>query len=221
MAQTGNPNTHSDIRGKLAGFSFSKSKGTGIIRQNPPAGKRLTVLQSRRRNSFTKFARNWQLMSQVTRDRWNAYALTQTEPNPLTGENYTPTGFQVYCQVGMISNLVSLTGSPTINPPTPALVWPNDNPVMSTVSATIRLTFATQHGTQLFIIGYAQLVRTANTKPRTNNYTFRAAGTINATPPRLTMAGLTAGVYYVAYRWWNNNTRGYSPMFYIGPITVS
>lgn len=107
-----------NITGKLGGSYFSKKKGSPSLNR---CGSKLTKADSGRvamqqaQNRLAYNSRQWQLVSEENRTAWAATASTLTWKNKA-GQDYTPSGYELYMSVNSYKTVLGQETIPTPNP---------------------------------------------------------------------------------------------------------
>lgn len=97
----------SEIRGSIAGQTFSRNRGGSYIRNRTKPINAPTVPQSEWRSTFTGLMVAFSGLTPDQKVAWNTLAETVTRKNKL-GESYTPSGVQLFMQNNL--NLAAVGG---------------------------------------------------------------------------------------------------------------
>ena len=105
----------SEIRGSIAGSTFSRSRSGAVIRNRIKPVNPNTQPQADVRYLFAQVARRFAELTAAQRDQWNEYASLLTFWKNRLGESYTPSARQVYqyCITNLVlAKSVLVTGNP-------------------------------------------------------------------------------------------------------------
>lgn len=108
------PSIAGELSGKIAGTVYARNRAGSYARSWAKPVNPNSPAQSDRRSSFGYTSSMWGMLTEAQRDEWNGYASLLTRLNRF-GESYTPTGRQVYMEIG--GNLMLIGNSPLMTPP--------------------------------------------------------------------------------------------------------
>lgn len=106
----------SDMRGSIAGTTFSRNSAGAIARQKVTPVNPNTVKQSAIRATFSTIAAAWRTLTDAVRSQFNLYAPDYVHYN-VFGDNMPLTGQQLFQKLSMWRNSVNLAPASSCNPP--------------------------------------------------------------------------------------------------------
>ncbi|HJG19169.1 hypothetical protein [Odoribacter splanchnicus] len=107
-----------DFSGSTGGITATHSGGHLVVRNKIVQTYTDTEYQKAIRQNFTLFTKNWQELTDVQREEWNAKAKTVTSDHAVYGISGKISGFNLYVRCNMNLQLVGLA---------PALTVPGDD----------------------------------------------------------------------------------------------
>lgn len=116
----------SELRGSIAGNTFSRSRAGGIVRNRITPINPSTTFQSAVRNNFAQAVSEFRNLSAPKIDEWNTFAQTLSFQNAL-GQDYTPSAEEVYLRSSLnLSriNIPPLGAAPIATPDPPVITSP-------------------------------------------------------------------------------------------------
>lgn len=127
-----------DIRGKIGGTIFSRSRSGATARAFTSPVQPVSSKRAARNAAMSLYASAWQrTLSTAERALWNERAAVTQLSNRL-GESYKPTGMNLYVRANA---MLDLTGQAAVDTPPDAAVAPGLFPTLAVDNATgIRIT---------------------------------------------------------------------------------
>lgn len=212
-----------DLRGRDGNVVIAKGKSGLALR--PYKGQRnpKTNAQTAVRGNLAKAATTWKSFSLATATQWNSYAQTVTRTNPVSGQSYHPSGFNVF--VGLSAKFLQVNPGSAIPTTPPATSFPGDNITIlasaPSASGVIRFTANAGNGANTKTEFLVQKLGNSNNAPSSEAYISKgfwafAAGSLTKD------VSLPAGSYAVAYRFVNTATgQVTAPVTLAGVFTVT
>lgn len=111
----------SQIRGSIAGTTFSRNRAGAIARSRTKPINPGTISQSLVRASFGASSAAWGGLDTTQTEAWDAYGTLLTRLNRI-GESYTPKGRQLFIEC---NHNLTLVGLPQISVPSPVTDSPS------------------------------------------------------------------------------------------------
>lgn len=110
----------SDIRGSIGGTTFGRNRAGLFARRRVSPTNPNTPLQQEIRSQFAVSTNNWRtLLTQAQRDGWNDLGTTTIFKNAI-GEDYNPSGIQLYVRTSMMQQV---TDQPLVTTAPPTAVY--------------------------------------------------------------------------------------------------
>jgi len=200
-----------DLRGKAGNVVISKGR-TGLNLKNRIRSKNpRTAAQQGIRGAFSKAAATWKTLTTTQVQAWNTYALTVTKTNPITGEQYHPTGFNLFTGLTIKFLQINPTGTIPLTPPTGAFTGDSITITASAGSGTITFTASAANASGIKTEILVQPLANANRVPQPLKYRTKAFNNFGNLAHTYT-ANLTPGAWAVAYKFVNTNTGQETPL---------
>jgi len=212
-----------DLRGRDGNVVIAKGRSGLALR--PYKGQRnpKTNAQTAVRANLTKAANTWKTFNLATATQWNTYAQTVTRTNPVSGQSYHPSGFNVFC--GLATKFLQVNPGGAVPTTPPAAAFPGDNITIlasaPSASGVIRFTANAANGANTKTEFLVQPLKNSNNTPSAEDY--RSKGFWSFASGSLTKdVALPAGSYAVAYRFVNTATgQATAPVALAGVFTVT
>lgn len=145
-----------DVRGSLAGSTFSRNKGGSYVRQKVSPVQPRTALQLQQRSILSQVSKAWRNLDAATRAAWDAWA--QTHPVlDVFGDSLKLSGISAYSRINAIrltldalpnGNLTASALGITDDPPADPTTVPAAATALAAVASTgvVTITTGTQGG---------------------------------------------------------------------------
>jgi hypothetical protein len=127
----------SDLRGKLNGSKFSKSRSCHTLTNKIKGSNPQTSYQGRVRAAFRVHSATWRTISQSLILAWNQAAQEESKSNAF-GDKYKPSGFQYFMKLNMLRSEAGLPPCTTPPQKTP-VTFPNGNDTVDIANLKIEL----------------------------------------------------------------------------------
>lgn len=221
MAKLGGFLQVADIRGKLGGNVFSKSRSGHVLRARVKPRNPRSTSQTSVRALLAAGARVAKALGSSDLADWKAYAASITKHQSVSGAAYNPSFITALVGLYSAFKLATPAGSFPTSPPATPYVGDTITITAAGTSGTITITGSAQQTSGSTTFLYAQLLKSANRTPASVPGKLISVAPIPATPFHVAVAGLAAGVYSVGYRFVKLSTGQEAGFVLIGNITVT
>lgn len=221
MAKLGGFIQVADIRGKLGGNVFSKSRSGHTLRIRVKPRNPRTTDQTDVRALVTSGSRFAKAMDPSDVLDWKSYAVSITKHNSVSGAAYNPSWITALVGLYVPFFLGTPGGTFPDSPPTDPYVGDVITITAAGGSGQIQATGSAQSTTGQTVFLYFEKLKSANRTPSNKAGKLYSVAPIPATPFHVTVTGLSVGDYDVKYRFVNLETGQEGPLFSLGIKTVT
>lgn len=115
----------SEARGKVGGGVFTKTRSGSVLRRRAIPTNPQSALQTAVRAILASVAAMWRTLTDAQRDAWDAAASAITRRQSVSGQSYSPTGFNYFTELSAKFLHITPAGTvPTDPPASPYVVDP-------------------------------------------------------------------------------------------------
>lgn len=130
-----------DVRGSLAGTTFSRNRFGSYARQKVSPVQPRTARQLTQRALFTDASQGWRALTQAERNSWGTYAANNPIVN-VFGDSQTMSGINAFTRINSVLATAGLAA--VTDPPTPGTPGPLATSVTATgATGVVAVTFTT------------------------------------------------------------------------------
>ena len=209
----------SNIRGKVSGTIFSKSRSGPTLKAYAVPKNPRTQAQTTSRSNFARASAQYAALTQTQKDGWADYAAGLTYTDHVSGETYTPTGSNVF--TGLASKFLQVNPAGTIPVATPPSHFTGDTVTVTATGGSGKLIFtanaANTEGVTTEIL--LQKLRSAGRTPAPDGYRTKQFN-VFATGSLVLNVTLSSGYYAAAIRFVNRTTGQETPPVALGSFHV-
>jgi hypothetical protein len=211
----------SDIRGKIGGNVFSKSRSGHTLRvrvkpRNPRSSSQTSV-----RALVTAGSRVAKAMGSSDVLDWKAYASSITKHNSVSGAAYSPSWITALVELYVPFFLATPGGTFPTSPPTDPYTGDVITITAAGGSEQIVMTGSAQSTSDQTVFLYAELLKSVNRAGSNRPGKLISVAPIPATPFEVTVTGLAVGEYKLSYRFVDTATGQQGPLVALPNVAVS
>jgi len=200
-----------NLRGKAGNVVIRKGRSGLTVNNRVTSKNPRTAAQQGIRSAFSKATATWKTLTSTQVQAWNAYALTVTKTNPITGNTYHPTGFNAFTGLAIKFLQINPTGTIPVTPPTSAFTGDTITITATGGSGAITFTATAQNATGIKTEILLQPLPNANRAPQPGHYRTKAFNNFGNLAHTYT-ATLLPGTYAAAYKFVNTATGQETPL---------
>jgi len=210
-----------DIRGKIGGNVFSKSRSGHTLRVRVKPRNPRSLDQTSVRALMTAGSRVAKGLSPSDVLLWKSYAASITKHNSVSGAAYNPSWITALTELYVPFFLASPDGSFPTDPPTDPYTGDTITITATGGSGDIVITGSAQSTSGQTVFFYAEHLRSANRAGSNKPGKLISVAPIPTTPFHVTVSGLATGDYKISYRFVNTATGQQGPLVALDNVTVS
>ncbi len=207
------------LSGSFGDLVVSTGKRGTVVRQKPTYARVATPDQKEGEARFQTAGKVWSSFTSAEAEGWNRYALTLLHTNSLTGERYSPTGYNVFLSLTL--KFLQINPGESVPRTPPASGAPLDAFLLLLTPGAEGVVFTAEGqntpGVKTEIL--LQTLPNPRRKP-TSKYVSKGFFTFTALSRRVGLP-VPPGAYAGAYRFVNAASGTMSPLITLGKIEVT
>lgn len=221
MAKLGGFLNVTDIRGKLGGTVFSKTRSAHILRTRIKGRNPRSSRQTVARDNMATSSREAKAMDAATVLLWKDYAASITKHNSVSGAAYHPSWITAYNELAIPFLGMTPGGTPPDTPPADPFTGDTITATIAGGVGKVTLTGSAEQGAGIMTAILVQKLPSANREPNPKGYVLDSWVTVPATPFQVDSTTLSPGFYAVGYKFGKVSTGQETLPVFLGVVEVS